>query len=128
MEGFVAQNFSPILLTIIAVCWSFNLIYTAIINARKENERIKEPFKRIDVTFDSMRARMDSHEREINYRVDNLERRMDLHENDLKDIHLGQSAMLLGVQALLNHELHNGNEDEMKSASDVISKWLINRK
>ena len=40
----------------------------------------------------------------------------------------GQRELCFGVQALLNHELHNGNADEMARASENINKWLVERK
>lgn len=104
------------LLFFLALCWGFNLIYTAVSNARKEKDRNREPFVRIDATINDLRVRMD-----------NLERRVDAHDADLNDLHAGQSALCRGVQALLDHELHNGNESEMQAASDSIGKWLRNR-
>ena len=36
-------------------------------------------------------------------------------------------ASCAGVQALLEHELHNGNADEMQLASKEINTWLRER-
>lgn len=47
------------------------------------------------------------------------------HITDLKE---GQRVMCVAVMALLNHELHNGNSDEMSSASAGLNNYLINRK
>lgn len=128
MEKYITgDNILIFIIVFLALCYAFNLMYTAIKNTREEKKRQSEPFQRIDTTFGDIRSRMDAHEREINSRVDGLERRMSAHDNDLKDIHNGQAAMLRGVQALLDHELHNGNEEEMKAASDGISKWLRTR-
>ena len=128
MEKYLTgENVLMFCLVALMICWGFNLIYAAIQNARKEKEHAREPFNRIDTTFKDIRSRMDAHEREINSRMTEVERRMVEHETDLKDIHTGQSAMLRGVQALLDHELHNGNEEEMKAASDSIGKWLRTR-
>ena len=128
MEKYLTgNNMLVFALVALMICWAFNLIYSAIQNARKEQERAKEPFLRIDANMNDIRAKCDLHVREIDNRVEIIERRMTEHENDLKDIHQGQSAMLRGVQALLDHELHNGNEEEMKEASDSIGKWLRTR-
>lgn len=32
-----------------------------------------------------------------------------------------------GVKALIEHELHNGNKDEMETASGAIDKWIFER-
>lgn len=47
------------------------------------------------------------------------------HITDLKE---GQRVMCVAVMALLNHELHNGNSDEMSKASAGLNEYLINRK
>lgn len=47
------------------------------------------------------------------------------HISDLKE---GQRVMCVAVMALLNHELHNGNSDEMHKASTGLNDYLINRK
>lgn len=98
------------------LCWGFNLVYSAIGNVRREKERGKEPFVRIDGQIKAVVTRVES-----------LERRVDAHDDEVKDLHAGQSAICRGVQALLEHELHNGNEDEMRAASDGIGKWLRTR-
>ena len=60
-------------------------------------------------------------------RLDRGERRMDKHEDELADVKEGQRALCTGVKALLEHAVHNGNTDEMQTASANIDKWLINR-
>lgn len=126
-HNITSDNLIVFAIVALTICWAFNLVYTAVQNARTEKKRQQEPFQRIDSSMNDIRAKCESHVREIDSRVETLERRMTEHENDLKDIHQGQSAMLRGVQALLDHELHNGNEEEMKAASDTISKWLRTR-
>lgn len=60
-------------------------------------------------------------------KLDNDKRRLDKHARDIEDLREGQKYLCMGVQALLGHELHNGNTDEMKAASDGIKSWLVNR-
>lgn len=95
------------------LCWAFNLVYSAISNVKQAKEREKEPFNRIDGQLKDIRSR-----------IDTLERRVDAHDTDVSDLHAGQSVLCMGVQALLEHEMHNGNGDDMKAASDQIGKWL----
>ena len=40
------------------------------------------------------------------------------------DNRAGIKALCAGVRALLEHELHNGNHDELKTASDAINNWV----
>ncbi len=53
--------------------------------------------------------------------------RLDRHEEELAGLREGQRQLCQGVQALLEHALHNGNSDEMDKASRGIQEWLRNR-
>lgn len=53
--------------------------------------------------------------------------RLDRHEAELTGLREGQRQLCQGVQALLEHALHNGNSDEMDKASREIQEWLRNR-
>ena len=53
--------------------------------------------------------------------------RLDRHEHEIGDLRGGQRVLMQGVQALLEHELHNGNADQMKEAADKLRKYLVNR-
>lgn len=53
--------------------------------------------------------------------------RLDAHEKEIAELREGQKVLCGGLQALLEHELHNGNADQMQKASDNLSGWLINR-
>ncbi|MEG0785149.1 MAG: hypothetical protein RR389_06970 [Christensenella sp.] len=51
--------------------------------------------------------------------------RLEAHEKELTDLRDGQRALCTGVQALLEHELHNGNSSQMSDASKAINTWLL---
>lgn len=53
--------------------------------------------------------------------------RLDQHERVIDDLKKGQRVICLGVQELLEHELHNGNAEEMKKASNNINRYLVER-
>lgn len=63
----------------------------------------------------------------INKKLSMDKLRLDEHEKRLADLRNGLMASCAGVQALLEHELHNGNADEMQSASKEINTWLRER-
>lgn len=108
---------------ILALCWAWNMVYTALNNARKEKERADAPINVI-------RSDINKLQNEINEdrgRIEALERVGDAHAHELEDLHAGQTELCRGVQALLEHALHNGNADEMQAASASIGKWLRNR-
>lgn len=55
---------------------------------------------------------------EVNRKLERDKERIDKLED-------GQKAICHGVLALLNHELHNGNNDEMEAAKKGIDNYLI---
>ena len=82
----------------------------AVKKAKRPSNDLKEKVEQHDAFFTSDRCRLDSHDRE------------------LADVREGQKAMCKGVQALLEHELHNGNSDQMMKASEGINAWLLDGK
>lgn len=58
----------------------------------------------------------------------NDKRRLDKHDSDIAELKTGVENLSSGVLALLEHELHNGNSDEMERASAELKQWLIRRK
>lgn len=110
-------------LVILALAWAWNLIYTALSNARKEKERADAPLNDLKTEIGTLKAEIGK-DRE---RITALERDIEGHADELRDLHNGQTEMCRGVQALLEHALHNGNTDEMQAASNSIGKWLRTR-
>lgn len=53
--------------------------------------------------------------------------RLDEHERAIKDMQEGQQVMCSALLALLDHQLHNGNADQMQSARDDILHYLQGR-
>lgn len=110
-------------LVILALCWAWNMIYTALGNARKAREQAEEPIRAVRGDIQTLRNDLMT-DRE---RITALERDLEAHSDELRDLHQGQTELCRGVQALLEFNLHNGNEEEMKAASTSIGKWLRNR-
>lgn len=128
MEKFLSElNLNTALLVLLSMAWAYNIIHQALQNGKKAVDESQRPFKRIDGTIEDMRSKCEMHVKDLDDRIDNIERRLMEHDRAIKDLHDGQSVLCRGVQALLDHELHNGNEDEMRSASDGIGKWLRTR-
>lgn len=53
--------------------------------------------------------------------------RLDEHEKALKDMQASQAVLCSGILALLDHELHNGNADQIQRARDDIMQYLQGR-
>lgn len=94
----------------------YNVFSTARKNAREEKKRREQPTATLE-------ERVKAHDRML----DNDKRRLDEMEKKQADMQRGQMANCRGVQALLEHELHNGNAEEMEGASHEIAEWLRKR-
>lgn len=49
---------------------------------------------------------------------------LERHDADIKALKEGQKVVCEGVAALLDHELHNGNSDQMQAARNGLSTYL----
>lgn len=101
---------------ILALIGVYNTVMTAVRNAREE-KRVR----------DSPTKELKDEVAEINKKLDNDNRRLNAHERRQDDFQHGLMALCSGVQALLDHELHDGNSGEMADASKNIDKWLRER-
>lgn len=60
-------------------------------------------------------------------RLDAHDTRISDLETGLKDTQDGQRVTMQGVMALLEHELHNGNSEQMEQASREIRAYLLSK-
>lgn len=84
--------------------------------AGKVMEKLRPDFDEIDRKLKSDHTRLDGHDRDIKTLYD----RTDQDRNGIR-------ALVVGVLALLNHELHNGNTSELDDAQKELNKYLINK-
>lgn len=84
--------------------------------AGKVMEKLRPDFDEIDRKLKSDHTRLDGHDRDIKTLYD----RTDQDSN-------GVRTLVVGVLALLNHELHNGNANELNDAQKELNKYLINK-
>ena len=117
LENLTTSDVLIALLVIFLVCEGIKTIGGAIETVKKW----KSPRETIDATVKETLA-------DHGKKLDNDKRMLDRHDGELADIRQGQRSTCRGVQALLEHELHNGNADDMKEASDEINRWLLERK
>lgn len=54
-------------------------------------------------------------------------RRLDEHDEAIKKQQESSKVVMMGVLALLDHELHNGNADQMQQARDNIMIYLTEK-
>lgn len=68
------------------------------------------------------------HCRDSEERFQRGEKHIAENHDHIMDLREGQRVMCVACIALLNHELHNGNSDEMNQALSGLNNYLINRK
>lgn len=61
-------------------------------------------------------------------RFESGEKKIEESQRSIADLREGQRVICIAVMALLNHDLHNGNSEEMTDALNGINSYLINRK
>ncbi len=110
MEALTGNNLLVTLLVMVAVMEFINLLGKTIDTFRGWWKPAKE------------------NDSDVQNRLETCERKLEQDFKQLQDVRNGQRELCFGVQALLNHELHNGNADEMAHASENINKWLVGRK
>ena len=106
----------------------YNTFATARKNRREEEARRNQPtaasIREIMGTLESHASKLASDKA----RLDNIDRVLNEMQADSRDIHAAQEALCYGVQSLLEHALHNGNDGEMQSASKELNRYLRSRR
>ena len=112
MENFTVEQFYSALLVFLAVCGAIVAIG-----------------KTIDV-IRSWRKPSGDLRAEVARHMDFFaadKRRLDAHESELLALAEGQKVSCIALIALLEHELHNGNTEEMQDASKRLNEYLVSR-
>ena len=65
-------------------------------------------------------------EKDVISKLQSDKKDIERHEKDIQTLKDGQKAMCSGVIALLDHQLHNGNTDQMEQAKHEITEYLKN--
>lgn len=71
---------------------------------------------------------------EVNRKLENDKNRLDGHERTLNSISASQrenaegfAALAGALLAVLDHEMHNGNDDQMTTARNELNRFLVHR-
>lgn len=83
---------------------------------QKVLDKMEIKFQEIDRKLANDKALIDSHTREISVLMSIAEK-----------LQQGDKAQCLGMLALLNHALHNGNKDEIEEASKAFNTYLTEK-
>lgn len=116
IKTLTADSVLTFLLIAAALIWIFNLVGSAV----KTYREMRKPKEAKEKT---LAERLGEHERFLA----SDKRRLEDHDKDIGDLREGVRKTCTGVKALLNHQLHDGNTDEMERAASELDAWLINR-
>ena len=115
MEITSQQLFTWIMVSLVLL-QSFSTVYTARKNAKSLKEEKDAPIKALEERISKCEVKLGN---------DYL--RFEHTERDIMNMKAGLTVICQGVLALLNHELHDGNSDEMQEALRGLNSWMLGR-
>lgn len=98
--------------------------------SQKVMNAMKEKFDAIDRKLDADKIRIENAEKRSNEHDRSLERIEQTLENvdkNIQDMSDGFTYLARGTIATLNHQIHNGNKEELDEAAKELNKYLTHR-
>lgn len=135
IEGITPEMLWNFVLVLLGLCAIVILVYKVIEIVRKERERKEKKSKLADKDLtdeiaDKVLEKLEPRFKDIESKLDNDKNRLDNHEASIKNINSSIETIKEGMQvtadaltAILDHELHNGNADQMQKARDDLQKY-----
>lgn len=135
IEGITPTMLWNFVLVLLGLCAVVILVYKVIEILRKEHERKvrREQLSGKDLTdeiADKVLAKLEPRFAEIDKKLSSDKNRLDNHEAALKDVGKSNKIIRSGMKvtadalaAVLDHELHNGNQDQMQKARDELQAY-----
>lgn len=135
IQGITPGALWTTLYVLLAFCLIIAAVYRVVEIVRKERERkqAKKPELADEISgkvLDKLEPRLADIDRKLandKALIDNHNRQIAAVEARQDAMERGQKAQCRGVLALLNHELHNGNSDEMERAQAGMNDYLIDK-
>lgn len=135
IEGITPESLWNTVLVLLGLCAIVVLVYKVIEIMRKEHER-KEKKNRLadkdltDEIAEKVLEKLEPRFKDIETKLDTDKSRLDNHETSIKNLNSSIDTIKDGMQvtadaltAILDHELHNGNADQMQKARDDLQKY-----
>ena len=98
--------------------------------SKKVSASMKDKFDSIDKKLDADKIRIENAEKRSKEHDDALERieqTLDSVDRNIRDMSEGLTCMAQGTIASLNHQIHNGNKDELEEAAKEMNRYLTHR-
>lgn len=124
MDAFTVDGIYKALLVVLAICGAITTVGKAAETINSLRKPSKDAQAATEAVLQEYRKRFENDTK----RFERGEERMDRIEADLDDFHQGQYHTCMCLKALLGHELHNGNAEEMVEAATNMDKWLVKRR
>lgn len=98
--------------------------------SQKVTDAMQAKFDAIDKKLEADKNRIETAERRSNEHdkaLERIESTLESVDANIKDIHEGFTYLARGTIATLNHQRHNGNQDELDEAARELDKYLTRR-
>lgn len=98
--------------------------------SQKVSANMKDKFAEIDRKLDTDKRHIEAQEKrsaEHDKALERIESTLESVDANIRDIHEGFTYLARGTIATLNHEIHNGNKDELEEAAKELDKYLTHR-
>lgn len=135
IEGITPEMLWNFVLVLLGLCAVVVLVYKVIEITRKERERKEKKNKLADKDLtdeiaEKVLEKLEPRFKDIETKLDTDKSRLDNHETSIKNLNSSIDTIKDGMQvtadaltAILDHELHNGNTDQMQKARDDLQKY-----
>lgn len=131
IEGITPEMLWNFVLVVLGLCAVIATVYKVVEIVRKEKERKK--LSSVDLTDEianKVLEKLEPRFAEIDRKLTSDKDRLDNHESSLKSIQKSNAVVRDGLRvscealtAVLDHELHNGNGDQMQKARDALQQY-----
>ena len=98
--------------------------------SEKVMESMKGKFDAIDRKLDADKRRIEAAEKrssEHDKALERIETTLEKVDQNIQDMSEGLTCMTRGTVASLNHQLHNGNKEELEEAAREMNRYLTHR-
>lgn len=135
IEGITPAMLWNAVLVLLGICTIVVLVYKVVEIARKEHERKEKKNKLADKDLteeiaDKVLEKLEPRFKDIETKLNNDKNRLDNHETAINNLNGSIETIKEGMQvscdaltAILDHELHNGNADQMQKARDDLQSY-----
>ena len=96
----------------------------------KVSEAMEKRFASIDKKLDADKVRIEAAEKrsgEHDKALERIETTLDNVDANIKDMHDNLGYLTRGTIATLNHQIHNGNKEELEEAAKELNRFLTHR-